>query len=172
MLHTTSAVASDLQQECHSRRSSDFLPFFSWPAYCAFAGPDSTPKPKCSPEGETIAPFSALDAWGIWGASPPRDVVAVLSRPREACLSGIALFSDRQPARIRVDNHTDGPPAIWPHNEDPRLAWIILDVGPLDWSKLSTARPVRLPKGESYDRPRSGELDGTCTFRSDHLSAK
>jgi hypothetical protein len=78
-----------------------------------------------------------IELAGIWGASPPNDVARVLSRTREACLSGLNLLSDRQPDRIRVDNHTSGPPAIWLHNDNTRMAWIIVDVGPLDWSKLA-----------------------------------
>src|SRR3989442_505095 len=56
---------------------------------------------------------------------------------REVCLSGLRLLSDRQPDRLRVDNHAEGPPAIWLHDEQPGTAWIIVDIGPRDWSKLA-----------------------------------
>jgi hypothetical protein len=56
---------------------------------------------------------------------------------REVCLAELRLFSDRQPLRLRVDNHPDGPPAIWLHDDPADTAWIIVDIGPLDWSKLA-----------------------------------
>jgi hypothetical protein len=61
----------------------------------------------------------------------------VLSRARQPCLAGLKLVSDRQPAKILVDNHTDGAPAIWLHDDPADTAWIIVDVSPLDWSKLA-----------------------------------
>jgi hypothetical protein len=56
---------------------------------------------------------------------------------REACLSGVRLLSDRQPAKLRVDDSATGPPHIWLHDENPDTAWIVVDIGPLDWCKLS-----------------------------------
>jgi hypothetical protein len=61
----------------------------------------------------------------------------VLLRAREVCLSGLKLRSDHQPAKLRVDNHRDGLPAIWLHENPPDTAWIIVDIGPLDWCKLA-----------------------------------
>jgi hypothetical protein len=78
-----------------------------------------------------------LELAGIWGASPTDAVARVLTRTREACLTGLRLLSDRQPDSLRVDNHTEGPPAIWLHAEPSRMAWIIVDIGPRDWSKLA-----------------------------------
>src|SRR5205823_10311963 len=56
---------------------------------------------------------------------------------REVCLSGLQLVSDRQPATIRIENHAGGPPAIWLHDEPADTAWIIVNIGPADWSKLA-----------------------------------
>lgn len=56
---------------------------------------------------------------------------------REVCLSGIKLVSDQQPDRIRVDDHSSGPPSIWLHSDDSLTAWIIVDIGTRDWSKLA-----------------------------------
>ena len=78
-----------------------------------------------------------LELGGEWGGSPPNDALAVISRMREVCLSGVRLLSDRQPAKLRVDEHTSGPPAIWLHDENPDTAWIIVDIGALDWCKLA-----------------------------------
>jgi hypothetical protein len=78
-----------------------------------------------------------LELGGEWGGSPPNDALAVISRMREVCLSGVKLLSDRQPTKLRVDAHTSGPPAIWLHDENPDTAWIIVDIGALDWCKLS-----------------------------------
>ncbi len=41
-----------------------------------------------------------------WGGLPSNDPFAVISRMREVCLSGVRLQSDRQPAKLRVDDHT------------------------------------------------------------------
>jgi hypothetical protein len=78
-----------------------------------------------------------LELGGDWGGSPPNDARAVISRMREACLSGVRLLSDRQPEKLRVDNHTSGLPHIWLHDENPDTAWIVVDIGALDWCKLA-----------------------------------
>jgi hypothetical protein len=65
-------------------------------------------------------------------------VMRVLSRVRAVDLSGVRLLSDRQPAQISVENHNQGPPAIWLHSDDPERAAIIVDIGPSsDWCKLA-----------------------------------
>ena len=78
-----------------------------------------------------------LELGGDWGASPLRAATLVLSRIRDACLSGLKLYSDQQPAKLRVDNHSSGYPAIWLHNDPADTAWIIVNIGPADWSKLA-----------------------------------
>ena len=78
-----------------------------------------------------------LELGGDWGQSRTEAVTRVLLRVRETCLSGLSLPSDRQPARLRVDNHTNGPPAIWLHDDPPDRAWIIVNIGPFDWCKLA-----------------------------------
>jgi hypothetical protein len=78
-----------------------------------------------------------LELGGEWGRLPSNDPFAVISLMREACLSGVRLLSDLQPAKLRVDDHTSGPPHIWLHEEKPDTAWIVVDVGALDWCKLS-----------------------------------
>jgi hypothetical protein len=90
------------------------------------------------PQAPPVTLLSApLELGGEWGGSPPNDARAVISRMREACLSGVRLLSDRQPAKLRVDDHASGPPAIWLHDENPDTAWIVVDIGALDWSKLA-----------------------------------
>jgi hypothetical protein len=61
----------------------------------------------------------------------------VVERMRYACLDGVRVLSDHQPARLRVDQHTSGQPAIWLHPDDISVAWIIVDIGERDWSKLA-----------------------------------
>lgn len=78
-----------------------------------------------------------LELGGNWGESPQTAVYAVLSRMREACLSGIRLLSDQQPEKLQVDNHDSGPPHIWLHTDHPGTAWIIVDIGTRDWCKLA-----------------------------------
>ncbi len=82
--------------------------------------------------------FSAsLELAGDWGMSPPAAVIRVLSRLRDVSLSGIELFSDRQPVTIRVESRTEGFPAIWFHDEDPGLAWILVTIRARDWCQLA-----------------------------------
>jgi hypothetical protein len=78
-----------------------------------------------------------IELAGNWGGSAPTDALAVITRMREACLSGVRLLSDRQPAKLRVEDHTSGPPHIWLHKENPETAWIIVDIGARDWCKLA-----------------------------------
>ena len=78
-----------------------------------------------------------IELGGNWGGSPPADALAVISRVREACLSGIRLFSDEQPQKIRVDDHISGSPAVWLHQDHPDTASIIVDVGTVLWSQLA-----------------------------------
>jgi hypothetical protein len=56
---------------------------------------------------------------------------------RGSCLDGVRLVSDRQPTRLRVDEHTSGPPAIWLHPDGSSMAWVIVDVGERAWSQLA-----------------------------------
>jgi hypothetical protein len=65
-------------------------------------------------------------------------VARVLLRVREVDLSGLRLLSDRQPARISVENHNEVSPSIWLHSDEPERAAIIVDIGPSsDWCKLA-----------------------------------
>lgn len=77
-----------------------------------------------------------LEIGGEWGGSPQGDAFAVILRMREVCLSGLRLLSDEQPARLRVDDHSTGPPYVWLHSDHPDTAWIVVDIGARDWSKL------------------------------------
>jgi hypothetical protein len=78
-----------------------------------------------------------MEVQGDWGKSSPQAAAVVLSRMRAACLTGVKLLSDRQPRRIRVENHATGSPAIWLHDDGSPMAWIIVDIGERDWSKLA-----------------------------------
>jgi hypothetical protein len=78
-----------------------------------------------------------LELTGEWGASPPQAAARVIARMREVSLSGVRLLSDQQPETLRVDEHTSGPPAIWLHEDPPKTAWIIVDIGARDWCKLA-----------------------------------
>lgn len=74
---------------------------------------------------------------GDWGDMLPHSIDQVIERMRHACLDGVTLVSDRQPARLRIDEHTSEPPAIWLHFDGSSTAWIIVDIGERDWSKLA-----------------------------------
>jgi hypothetical protein len=78
-----------------------------------------------------------IELAGNWGHMIPDAARHVVERMRTACLDAVRLVSDRQPARLRVDEHTSGNPAIWLHPDPPDLAWIIVDIGERDWSKLA-----------------------------------
>ena len=67
----------------------------------------------------------------------PDSARQVVERIRAACFEGVRLVSDRQPARLRVDQHTSGNPAIWLQADETDLGWIIVDTGERDWSKLA-----------------------------------
>ncbi|MBZ9991669.1 hypothetical protein LB572_31720 [Mesorhizobium sp. BH1-1-5] len=78
-----------------------------------------------------------IELAGDWGRMLPRSVKNVLERMRLACLDHCRLVSDRQPRRLRIEEHTSGPPAIWLHPDKSDMAWIIVDIGERDWSKLA-----------------------------------
>ncbi|SDA98553.1 hypothetical protein SAMN02927914_06251 [Mesorhizobium qingshengii] len=78
-----------------------------------------------------------IELAGDWGHMLPRSAEQVVERMRHACLDGVRLVSDRQPRRLRVDEHTSGTPAIWLHPDGSSMAWIIVDIGERDWSKLA-----------------------------------
>jgi hypothetical protein len=78
-----------------------------------------------------------LELGGSWRQSAPADAAAVIECMRGACLAGVALLSDHQPEKLRVDDHSDGPPAIWLHTNNPTTGWIIVDVGTRDWCNLA-----------------------------------
>ena len=78
-----------------------------------------------------------IELAGDWGHMLPRSADQVVEHMRHACLDGVRLVSDRQPTRLRVDEHTSGPPAVWLHPDGSSMAWIIVDIGEQDWSKLA-----------------------------------
>ena len=78
-----------------------------------------------------------LELAGNWGHMLPHLVERVVQRMRHACLDGVRLVSDRQPTRLRVDEHTSGSPAVWLHPDGSSMAWIIVDIGQQAWAQLA-----------------------------------
>jgi hypothetical protein len=78
-----------------------------------------------------------IELGGDWDGSPQPSALTVINRMRAVSLGGVPLLSDRQPEVLRVDNHRSGPPFVWLHSDPPREAWIVVDVGGRDWSKLA-----------------------------------
>jgi hypothetical protein len=78
-----------------------------------------------------------IELAGNWGHMIPQSAHIVVERMQHACLEGVRLVSDRQPTRIRVDEHTSGPPFVWLHEDGSSMAWIIVDISERDWSKLA-----------------------------------
>src|SRR5271168_1447979 len=75
-----------------------------------------------------------IELAGDWGHMLPRSADQVVERMRHACLDGVRLLSDRQPTRLRVDEHTSGSPNVWLHPDGSSMAWVIVDVGERAWS--------------------------------------
>lgn len=97
---------------------------------------DMSPPP--SPTGPSPTLLTApIELAGDWGRMLPGAAQQVVERMRHACLDSVRLLSDRQPSRLRVDEHTSGTPAIWLHPDGSSMAWIIVDIGERDWSKLA-----------------------------------
>ena len=104
------------------------------------AGAASFAAMKClaQPQPSSVTLLDApLELQGEWGKSPPRAAAAVISRMREECLADVRLLSDQQPSRLRVENRDSGNPAIWLHTDASTTAWIIVNIGERDWSKLA-----------------------------------
>ena len=99
------------------------------------AGRLSTPVKAAS--GRRTLASAPIEVGGDWAGSLPASALTVVTRMREVSLTGVRLLSDRQPRVLRVDNKTSGPPHIWLHFDGSKVAWIIVDIGPRDWSKLS-----------------------------------
>ncbi len=57
----------------------------------------------------------------------------VVERMRHAS----ACSPTASPMRLRVDEHTSEPPYIWLHPDGSSMAWIVVDIGERDWSKLA-----------------------------------
>jgi hypothetical protein len=66
----------------------------------------------------------------------PDAALQVVDRMRAACLDGFRLLSDDQPGRLRVEERTAGP-AVWLHDDGTAMAWIVVDIGERDWSRLA-----------------------------------
>jgi len=94
---------------------------------------------KLSPPIEAAATLlsAPIELAGEWGRMVPRAADQVVDRMRHACLDGVRLVSDRQPTRLRVDEHTSGSPAVWLHPDGSSMAWIIVDIGERAWAQLA-----------------------------------
>jgi hypothetical protein len=78
-----------------------------------------------------------IELAGNWGKMIPHSADEVVELMRHACLDDVRLVSDRQPARLRVDEHTSGNPSIWLHSDPATTAWIIVDIGERAWAQLA-----------------------------------
>ena len=78
-----------------------------------------------------------IELAGDWGHMLPRSADMVVERMRYACLDGVRLLSDRQPTRLRVDEHKSGFPAVWLHRDGSTMAWIIVNIGQQAWAQLA-----------------------------------
>ena len=76
-----------------------------------------------------------IELAGDWGASTPEDALVVLSRTREVCLTGIRLLSDDQPAALRVESRSSGPPHVW--LQSATQAHVVVDGTARDWGRMA-----------------------------------
>lgn len=94
------------------------------------------------PEGPAAAPpavslaTAPVEVRGEWHA-PPASAATVITRMRDACVSGYRLLSDRQPQKLWVENRPSGPPAVWLHSAPQEVAWVYVDVGERAWCQLA-----------------------------------
>jgi hypothetical protein len=94
--------------------------------------------PLSPPIGVATTLLSApIELAGDWGHMIPRSADQVVERMRHSCLDGVRLLSDRQPTRLRVDEHASGSPAVWLHPDGSSMAWIIVDIGERAWAQLA-----------------------------------
>jgi hypothetical protein len=121
--------------------------------------------------GEPLVTTAAipLELAGNWRESSSTDAIAVIARMREACLSDIQLHSDRQPERLRVDDHTSGPPAIWLHSDPATTAWIIVDVGTREWCNLAYQFGHELGHVVANSWERDAKPGGPCQWLEEAL---
>src|SRR6516225_4292457 len=87
-------------------------------------------------QASTTLATAPIELAGDWGRMMPNSALHVVQRMRRCCYDGVRLVSDDQPERLRVEEHTSGPPAVWLHTAEPNVGWII-DIGERDWSKLA-----------------------------------
>ncbi len=78
-----------------------------------------------------------LEISGDWGGSATADVAVVIDAMRSACLTGVALLSERQPETLRVEDRSGNNPSVWLHTERPTIAWVTVVVGSRDWCNLA-----------------------------------
>lgn len=78
-----------------------------------------------------------IELAGNWGRMVPTSADKVVELMRRSCLDGVRLVSDRQPTRLRVDEHPAGSPAVWLHADGSTTAWVIVDIGERAWSQLA-----------------------------------
>lgn len=87
--------------------------------------------------GETDLLGARLQLGGDWGGSTPADASVVIGSMRAGCLGGVALVSDAQPKRLRIDNKTGKNPSVWLHSGNSTTAWVTVIVGTRDWCNLA-----------------------------------
>ena len=104
----------------------------------AMNAPPRSAGARAQPASTKVDLLSApLELTGEWEGSPQGAAAVVVERMRDVCLAGVSLLSDQQPERVRIDDHSSGPPAIWLHDEPAKTAWIIVDIGARAWCQLA-----------------------------------
>ena len=92
-----------------------------------------TPKGRADTQMTLLS--APIELAGEWGASSPEDALVVLSRTREVCLAGLTLPADDQPATLRVESRSSGPPYVWLQSST--RAHVVVDGTARDWSRMA-----------------------------------
>jgi len=85
---------------------------------------------------QTSLRTAPIEIVGDWQRMLPGAVDLVVERMRQASFAGVRTLSDQQPVRLQVELRKSGSPAIWLHSDD-AMAWIVVNIGERDWSKLA-----------------------------------
>jgi hypothetical protein len=110
-----------------------------------------------------------IEMAGAWGKMIPGSAQKVVELMRRSCLRDVRLVSDRQPARLRVDEHPSGSPAVWLHDDPAATAWVIVDIGQQAWCQLAYQFGHELGHVLANSWQRQAKAGGTCQWLEESL---
>ena len=78
-----------------------------------------------------------VELMGNWGDALADPALQILEQMKVSCMAGVTTLPSKVPQKLRVERRFQGPPAIWLHSIETGVAWIRVNFGDRDWSKLS-----------------------------------